>query len=109
MAVTLKKMYQGTLSTSVIAKYTCPADTQAQVVDILLVNQNATTVRKVSVYAHGTASINIIYNNIEIPAADGVSIGVNRIILEAGEVLAFKQDVGTDVVATIYGIEEALA
>jgi hypothetical protein len=33
----------------------------------------------------------------------------NKIVLGAGEVLAMKQDTGTDVVVTVYGYEEQIS
>lgn len=106
--VTLKKLYQGALSTSVVAKYTCPAGTQAQVTDIWLDNQNATTVRNVALYAHGTASTNRLAGKIALSPGTGLVISDNKIILGASEVLSLSQDVGTDVIATIYGYEEVI-
>lgn len=105
----LKKLFQGPLSTAVAAKYTCPAGKQAHVTDIWLDNQNTTTVRNVALYAHGTAATNRLTGKIVLSPGTGFVISDNKIIIEAGEVLALAQDIGTDVVCTIYGYEEDIA
>lgn len=107
--VTLKKLFQGALSTSLAAKYTTPTKTQTQVTDIWLDNQNTTTTRFVKLHAHGTATTNRLVGKIQIRAGESVNISQGRIVLNAGEVLALAQDVGTDVVCTVYGIEEVIA
>lgn len=106
--ITLKKLFQGAISTVVTARYTCPAGKQAQVVEIWADNQNVTTDRKINIYAGGTATTNRLSHNIPIIKDTGITIADNKIILVAAEVLALSQDVGTDVVVTIYGIEEAI-
>lgn len=107
--ITRKKLFQGGLSTSVLAKYTCPANTQAQITEIWLDNQNTTTVRNVALYAHGTASTNRLTGKIVLSPGTGFNLSDNKIILGAGEVLALSQDVGTDVICTIYGLEEVIS
>jgi len=107
--VTPKKLFQSALSTSVTAKYTCPANNRAQVIEIYLDNQNTTTVRYVSIYAHGTAAGNRLINRIKLKANQSICVSDAKIILNAGEVLAMVQDVGTDVIATCYGYEEVIA
>lgn len=104
-----KKLFQAALSTSVTAKYTCPANNQAQVIEIYLDNQNTTTVRYVSLYAHGTAAGNRLINKIKLKANQSKCMSDAKIILAAGEVLAMVQDTGTDVIATGYGYEEVIA
>lgn len=104
--IALKKLFQGLLSTAVAAKYTTPTGKQAQILSIWLDNQNTTLGRKVALYAHGTASTNRLMNNIIINPLTGEVISDINIILNAGEVLALSQDLGTDVNCTIYGIEE---
>ncbi len=107
--VTPKKLFQDAISATVTAKYTCPASNRAQVIEIYLDNQNTTTVRYVSIYAHGTAAGNRLVNNIKLNANQSKCVSDAKIILAAGEVLAMVQDVGTDVVATGYGYEEVIA
>lgn len=107
--VTLKKLFQGALSTTVTALYTVPANKQAQIVEIWVDNQNTTTDRLIDIHAHGTALTNRLNHKIPVTKDTGITISDNKIILAAGEVIAMKQDVGTDVVVTIYGIEEVIA
>ena len=102
----LKKLFQGPLSAAVAAKYTCPVGKQAHVTDIWLDNQNTTTVRNVALYAHGITSANRLTGKIVLSPGTGLVISDNKIILNANEVLAVSQDIGTDVVATVYGYEE---
>lgn len=107
--VTPKKLFQSALSTSVTAKYTCPANNRAQVIEIYLDNQSTTTVQYVSIYAHGTATGNRLVNNIKLKANQSKCVSDAKIILAAGEVLAMVQDFGTGVVATGYGYEEVVS
>jgi len=104
-----KKLFQGPLSSAVTAVYTVPVGYRAHIVDVLVVNQNTTTDRKFNIYAHGTASGNQIHRNV--PVTKDLSAGMvdNKIILTAGEVLGMSQDLGTDLIVTIYGYEEAVA
>lgn len=106
---TLKKLFQGALSTIVTALYTVPANATTQVVEIWIDNQNTTTDRKVYLYAHGTAVTNRLSHNIPITKDTGINISDNKIVLTSGETFAMSQDVGTDVIVTIYGIEEVTA
>ena len=107
--LTPKKLYQGYLSNVITTVYTVPANTRTQVVDIHVVNQNTTTDRKINIYTHGIATGNQINRNTPVTKDIGVCIADNKIILNAGEVIAFSQDAGTDVLVTIYGIEEVIA
>lgn len=108
-AVTLKKLFQGPLSTMPTAVYTVPVGYQAHIVDVLVVNQNATTDRKFNIFAHGTAAGNQIHRNVPVTKDSSGGMIDNKIILNDGEVLAMSQDTGTDLIATIYGYEEAIA
>lgn len=104
-----KKLFQGALSESVTTLYTTPSKVRTQIVEIWVDNQNTTTDRKINIYAHGTASTNRLNHNIPITKDTGITISENKIILDAGEVFAMSQNAGTDVVVTIYGIEEVIA
>ena len=101
-----KKLAQTALSTTMAARYTSPAGTVTQVTEIWLTNTNTTTVRTVTLRAHGTAAGNTLADRIEIPARDTAIIDGCKIVLEAGDVLAASQDAGTDVILTAYGIQE---
>lgn len=108
MAVTRtpKKLAQTALNTSSTAVYTTPASTKTQVTEIYLANTNTTTARTVTLYAHGTADANRIVVAYEIAAKGTVILEDKKILLSATEVLAAKQDTGTDVILTAYGVEE---
>ncbi|MBU3146992.1 hypothetical protein, partial [Clostridium sp. CF012] len=93
----------------VTARYTTPANTRTQIIEMWLDNQNTTTDRKVDIYAHGTASTNRLSRKIPITMDSGISISDCKTVLDAAQVLALSQDVGTDVIVTIYGIEEVIA
>lgn len=108
MSVTPMRLAQSALSTTMTARYTTPTSRRAQVTEIWLANNNTTTARKVVIAAHGTASTNMIIPEIEIPANGTKVISGSKIVLTAAEVLAAKQDVGTDVILTAYGIEEVV-
>ena len=104
-----KKLFQGALSTAVTAVYTAPADTRTQITEIWIANNNTTTIRNVTVFAHGLVSGNILIPLLPVPLSGLQMLDEAKIVLTATEVIGFKQDVGTDVIVTIYGIEEALA
>ena len=101
-----KKIVQVALGTEATAVYTSPVNTVTQITEIWLANTNTTTTRKVSLYAHGTASENTIIPELQILAKGTKIITDARIILAAAEVLAAKQDIGTDVILTAYGVLE---
>lgn len=107
--VTPKKLFQGAISATATAKYTVPAGCRAQIVEIWADNQNETIARKLSIFAHGLTSTNQLAHNIEISADSSKIVSDNKIILAAGETLGFKQDTGTDVNITVYGIEEQVS
>jgi hypothetical protein len=104
---TAKKLSQSGLTSSHIAQVTGAADTITQVTTVFLANNNTTTTRYVALAAHGSAAGNVLFPNIELAAKAGVAITV-PVVLAAGEILYAKQDTGTDVTMTAYGIEEAL-
>lgn len=106
---TPKKLFQGTLSTTLTTRYTTPANTRTQITEIWIANTNTTTERKVTINAHGTATANILHPSLSV-SANGTTVLDNcKIVLTATEVLALKQDTGTDVIVTVYGIEEVIS
>lgn len=106
--VTPKKLFQGAISATATAKYTCPASNRAQVCEVWIANTGATD-RIVTIYAHGVASSNIIACGIVIKAGESKCLADNKIVLAAGETLGFKQDVGIDINVTCYGYEEQVS
>lgn len=107
--VNIKKLFQGPLSAAVTVVYTAPAGVCTQITEIWVDNQNTSNARKLDIYAHGTALINRLNHNVPLPADIGTILSDCKIVLAPNEVLALKQDTGTDVVVTIYGIEEVVA
>jgi len=103
-----KKLFQGAISATATAKYTCPASYRAQVCEIWLAN-TGTTDRTATIYVHGIATNNIIACGVVIKAGESKCLADNKIILAAGETLGFKQDTGTDVNITAYGYEEQVS
>lgn len=97
------------LSTTVTAVYTAPANSRSQIVEIWIDNQNATTQRLIDIHAHGTGLGNRLNHKIPVAADTGRTISDMKVVLAPGEVLAMKQDTGTDVLVTIYGIEEQIS
>ncbi|UZQ49872.1 hypothetical protein [Clostridium kluyveri] len=107
--VTSKRLFQGYLSPIVTALYTAPANTNTQIVEIWADNQNVTTDRNVNLYSPGVSIANRLVHNIPVKADTGISISDNKITLNSGEVFAMSQDIGNDVLVTMYGIEEVVA
>lgn len=105
MAVTAKRLAQSALSTSVTNRYTAPTGATAQITEIYLVN-GGTTDRKVDIHQGGTAVGNRIMRNILVPAEGFVLLQDLKIVVAAGQTLAARQDVGTDITMTLYGVEE---
>jgi len=103
-----KKLFQGAISTIATDVYTAPADTRTQVTEIWIANINTTTIRNVTLYAHGLLVANTLIPISPISANGLQMLDSTKIVLTAAETIGFKQDVGTDVIVTIYGIEEAL-
>jgi len=106
MAVIAKRLAQSALSTIVTSRYTAPASTTAQVTEIWLANTGLTD-RIVSLYQGGTAVANMIANGINVPSGGSVCLSDCKIVVTASQTLAAKQDVGTDITLTLYGVEES--
>ena len=106
---TPKKLYQGALSATVTALYTAPSNMRTQIIEIWIDNQNTTTQRNISLYAHGTASTNRLGHKIPVAADTNITLSDNKIILGASDIFAMAQDTGTDCIVTIYGYEEQIS
>ena len=107
MAITRtpKKLAQSALSTTATTYYTVPANAVTQATEIWLVNTNTTTTRTVTIYVHGLTTNNTL-SIVAIPPNGNALYSNSRIVLATTEVLGAKQDIGTDVIMTIYGIEQ---
>lgn len=101
MAFVANHLSQNALSTSITAQVTGASSKTTHVVEIYLANTGSTA-RTVTLYTLGTASTNMLIP-ISIPANGGVILEGKKIILNAGEILYAKQDVGTDITMTTYG------
>lgn len=109
MARTPKKIGQTALATTNTAIVTGVTAGRTQITNLWLTNTNTTTIRRVKLMAHGTTVTNTLVYEIEIPAK-GTKIFTKdelAIVLTGNtDILYGSQDVGTDVIATAYGIEE---
>lgn len=105
---TPKKLAQAALTSSMTAVYTAPAATKTQITEIWIANTSASTARKISLAAHGTATANTIIPEQEIAAKGYAALGDTKIVLAAEEVFAGMVDAGSnETIITLYGIEEA--
>lgn len=108
MPAIAKQLAQSALSTTVTNRYTAPTSpaTTAQVTEIYLATPKAsTTDRIVEIYQGGTAAGNLILSGIKVPAGGSVILQDLKIVVAAGQSVAAKQDVGTDITMTMYGVE----
>ncbi len=105
MAVTIKRLAQTALNNTVTTRYTAPTGVTTQIVQIFLVN-NGSVDRSVDIHQGGTAITNRILRNIVVPADGSLLLQDLCIVVSAGQIVAAKQDTGTDIVLTIYGVEE---
>ena len=105
---TPKKLAQSALTTTAATYYTGVTSYRTQLTQIFLANTNTTTTRYVTLYAYGTAAANTIAMKIEL-AANGSTIIDSKIVLLASETFSAKQDTGTDVTITLFGVEEQIA
>lgn len=101
---TAKKLSQGALTSSLVAQVTGAASTITQVTGMFFVNTGGTA-RTVTVTAFGTATANTLIQSLSLGAYATVVFN-DPIVLAAGTILYAKQDTGTDVVLTTFGVEE---
>ena len=96
------------LSATATAVYTNPgASYRTQGLTLSLANTGA-TLRTVTLYKNGTATANIWLCGIEVPAGKSVEIPITK-VFTGTQVLAAKQDTGTDINITMDGIVEQIA
>ncbi len=107
MARTAKRLAQTALSTTGATIYTAPAGTTTQITEIYFANTGATTSRTLTLYVNGTATSNTIVAGLVVPGTGTQILSDAKIVIPANTIFAAKQDVGTDVICTIFGIEEA--
>jgi hypothetical protein len=104
-----KKIKQVQLGSTLVVLYTTPNNMRTQVTEIWIDNQNTSTQRLVDLHAHGTANTNRLAHRLPIAADTNRTISDCKIVLDPNDVLAMKQDTGSDVVVTIYGYEEQIS
>lgn len=83
------------------------ASYRTQATQIFIANTGATQ-RTVTLYKNGTATTNIIASSVVIPAYGSIILDT-KIIITGTQILAAKQDTGSDVNIAIYGIVEQIA
>lgn len=105
MPRTAKRLLQTALSTTASTIYTAPASTNTQVTEIYLTNTGSTT-RTVTLYVNGTANANMLVNGLQVSGNSSVILQDTKIVIPTGTVLSAKQDVGTDITMTAFGVEE---
>jgi hypothetical protein len=105
MARTAKRLAQSALSTTTAAVYTVPASTTAQVTEIYLAN-TGTTLRTVNITVGGTFSTNSVIVGLQVSGTASVILQDTKIVGAAATIVAARQDSGTDIIMTMFGIEE---
>lgn len=105
MAVIAKKLFQGALSATATVRCTANAGKKLTISRIFLVNGGATD-RKVDLYQGGTTDAYRTVRGVEVPAGGSFASSDLVHVVATGETFAAKQDTGTDITMTIYGIEE---
>lgn len=105
MARTAKRLVQSALSTTVTNRVTASGTAIVQVTEIYLAN-TGTTERKIDIHHGGTAATNAIMRSISVPAGGCTILQDLKIVVTSAQALAAKQDTGTDVIMTAFGIEE---
>ncbi|OUS69771.1 hypothetical protein B1748_30145 [Paenibacillus sp. MY03] len=105
MARTAKRLAQSALSTTVTNRVIASGATVVQVTEIYLAN-TGTTERKVDLHHGGTADTNAIMRGITVPAGGCTILQEMKIVVTSAQALAAKQDTGTDVIMTAFGVEE---
>lgn len=105
MARTAKRLAQTALSTTTAAIYTTPASTNTQITEIYLANTGATA-RTVNLTVGGTFSTNSVIIGLQVNGTASVVIQDTKIVSLASGVFCARQDSGTDIICTIFGIEE---
>jgi len=107
--VTQKKLLAKALSaTNTDSSITGAVTKTTTITSITLVNLNTTTARTITIYGYGTAAGNTIAVITLAALATEILTGLDY-VLAAGEQYYFKQDAGTDVNATVMGIEEVVS
>lgn len=105
MARYAKRLAQTSLSTTTSSVYTVPSSTTAQVTEIYFAN-TGTTSRTVNVTVGGTYSTNSVIVGLQVSGTASVILQDTKIVGAASTIIAARQDSGTDIVMTLFGVEE---
>lgn len=100
-----KRLAQTALSTTTAAIYTAPASTTAQITEVFIAN-TGTTARTINFTTGGTFSTNSIIIGLQVGGTASVILEDKKIVVPASAILGARQDTGTDIVVTVFGIEE---
>lgn len=100
-----RRLAQTALSTTTAAVYTVPTSTTAQVTEIYFANTGATA-RTVNVTVGGTFSTNSVIVGLTVGGTASVILQDTKIVGAANSIVAARQDAGTDIIMTLFGIEE---
>lgn len=106
MARIARRLAQTALSSSIVSVVTSGTASTTQIVEVYITN-TGTTSRNVTFYANGTASTNTVITGLAVAGTSSVILEDKKIILGLSEVFYGKQDAGSDVIVTCYGVEES--
>ncbi len=106
MAREAKLLAQETLSNTITPIYTTPSGNPGatQVVCIWIANTGEFA-RKVEIYGHGDQPANLLIPEVSLAEKSAEVLDDLKITLAPSDYIAMKQNDGTDVVVTLYGIE----
>lgn len=97
-----------TLNTTASSFFTnAGASFRTQITQIYLCNTGTST-RTITLYKNGTAVSNQILNSITLPA-NASTVLDTKLVSTGTQIIAAKQDAGTDVNIAIYGVVEQIA
>lgn len=96
------------LSATATAVYTNPGASYRTEATMLSLANTGSTLRTITLYKNGTATTNIWLCGIEVPAGKSVEIPCAK-VFTGTQILAVKQDTGTDINITMDGVVEQIA
>lgn len=100
-----RRLAQTALSGTAAAVYTAPASTTAQITEVYFAN-TGTASRTLTLYVNGTATTNTIVVGLAVAGTATQILSESKIVIPPSTIFAAKQDTGTDIICTVFGIEE---
>lgn len=100
-----RRLAQTALSTTTAAIYTCPSSTTAQITEVFIAN-TGTTARTVNFTVNGTFSTNSVIIGLQVGGTASVILEDKKMVITANTIFGGRQDTGTDIIVTVFGIEE---